>query len=220
MTITIAHTKGGVGKSTIAWNLSLALWYQNLGTVRVGDLDFQQTILLSAKIREELCGVESVARFDVTTPTNQAELAALYPRADDDITVIDIGGFDSVLNRQAMHMADLIIVPISISLTEVLGFKTFEAILEDEGIDKSKVRILLNNIHPLVQNFSTIKEALGDGYRFFDTVIRRRSDYVESIGSGRCVTNDAPKKWHKAAGEIEHLVQEVYGYEDELKLAR
>lgn len=219
MTITIAHTKGGVGKSTIAWNLALALWYDSY-TVRVGDLDFQQTILLSSKMREELYGAETLERFEVTTPADQAELAALYPREADDIILLDIGGFDSALNRQAMHMADLIIVPISISLTEVLGFKTFEAILEDEGIDRSKVRILLNNIHPLVQNFSTIKEALGDEYRFFDTVIRRRSDYVESIGSGRCVTNDAPKKWRKAAAEIEHLIQEVYDYGNEFKIAR
>lgn len=219
MTITIAHTKGGVGKSTIAWNLSLALWYEGLGTVRVGDLDFQQTILLSSKIRSEL-GEEMLERFEVSTPANQAELAALYPRNDEDITLIDIGGFDSLLNRQAMHIADLIIVPISISLTEVLGFKTFEAILEDEKIDKKKVKILLNNIHPMVKNFSTIREALGDEYIFFDTVIRRRADYVESIGSGRCVSHDAPNRWQKSKEEVMHLLREVYDYEAQFKISR
>lgn len=209
MTITIAHTKGGVGKSTLCWNLALAWWIKNLGTVSVADLDFQQTIYLTSKIREDL-GEESVGRFEVTTPKSQAELASLYPRNDKDVLFIDIGGFDSKLNRQAMAMADLIIVPISISLTEVLGFKTFEAILHEERIDKSKIRIVLNNINPLVKNFDIIREALGE-YQHFRAVIHRRSAYLESIGAGLCVLES--KKWSKANDEITHLLEEIYDYE-------
>lgn len=45
MIITVAHTKGGVGKSTLAWNLAHSLLEKN-EKVTIVDLDFQQNIAL------------------------------------------------------------------------------------------------------------------------------------------------------------------------------
>ena len=45
MIITIAHTKGGVGKSTLAWNLAHSLKATGK-IVRIVDLDFQQTFFV------------------------------------------------------------------------------------------------------------------------------------------------------------------------------
>ena len=43
MIITVAHTKGGVGKSTLAWNLAHSLLEKG-EKVTIIDLDFQQTL--------------------------------------------------------------------------------------------------------------------------------------------------------------------------------
>jgi chromosome partitioning protein len=42
MIIAVAHTKGGVGKSTIAWNIATAL--KESHNVELIDLDFQRTL--------------------------------------------------------------------------------------------------------------------------------------------------------------------------------
>ena len=50
MIVTISHQKGGVGKSTILWNLIVE--YSKLGNVHVIDLDSQQTITSSVEVRK------------------------------------------------------------------------------------------------------------------------------------------------------------------------
>ena len=51
MIIAISHQKGGVGKSTIAFNL--AVWLSKSYKIEVIDLDVQNTITHINKIREK-----------------------------------------------------------------------------------------------------------------------------------------------------------------------
>jgi len=126
MIITIAHTKGGVGKSTLAWHI--IFMYLLMGKrVKVIDLDFQQTTYFLNQIRVS-SGLDGI---EVEQPQDVEELISLLENYDEDIVIVDIGGFDNDINRTAISYADKILVPISNSVTEVLGFKTFEAILED-----------------------------------------------------------------------------------------
>lgn len=180
MNVTVGHTKGGVGKSTIVWNLAIALKAKGVRVV-IGDLDFQQTIYLSNEIRKDRNVHEALDVY----PLNDDLLEVGYP--DFNLSLYDIGGFDSELNREAILKADILIVPISISTTEVMGFETFKAILEDLEVDKSKVRILLNNIHPRATKFDSIKAVL-DEFQFFESVIRSKKDFKDSISYGEGVT--------------------------------
>ena len=50
MIIAISHQKGGVGKSTIAWNLAIAL--QKKYKVELVYLDIQKTLTYTNKIRK------------------------------------------------------------------------------------------------------------------------------------------------------------------------
>ena len=52
MIITISHQKGGVGKSTLAYNIAVELSKKN--NVQVIDLDVQQTVSAYNQVRSEM----------------------------------------------------------------------------------------------------------------------------------------------------------------------
>ena len=175
--IAFAHTKGGVGKSTLAWNYAHSL-IEIDKSVTLLDLDFQQTI----------CFVNAIAKtqkLTVLQPQSVEELLheCITPSIESDYYIIDIGGFDNDINRAAIDMAHITIIPISNSITEVLGFKTFESILAEMILGEREVRLVLNNIHPLAKNFDNLKEALGD-VKILGTVVRNRKEWRESMGEG------------------------------------
>lgn len=120
MIITLAHTKGGVGKSTAAWHLAHA--FKQLGKVEIVDIDFNQTLHYINMIAGN--------PFIVHQPRNISELYELISRTTHDVTlVMDIGGFDSDLNRAAIRHSDHVVIPITPDrVTEVLGFRTFDSI--------------------------------------------------------------------------------------------
>lgn len=198
--IVFAHTKGGVGKSTLAWHTAYAL--KALGEeISILDLDFQRTLFFINEIRE--------ANELDTLPIHQIideEILVNMLEAYEGTLIIDVGGFDSSLNRIAMSYADIIVVPISNAITEVIGFKTFEAILEETGLDN--VKVLLNNIHPSTKNFSDIEEAVSsvEHIQLLESVICRRKIYDSAMHFGQHILESADKK---AIKEIEDLANEL-----------
>jgi len=182
MTITVAHTKGGVGKSTLAWHLAHAL-KESGKSVTLVDLDFQQTLFFINQIRE-------VNDIEVLQPQTVQEVMNVLASNKDkksDYYIVDVGGFDSDINRTAIDFSHKVIVPISDSVTEVLGFKTFESILGELILKDTEFNVVLNNIHPLTKNFDIIKEAIGEDYKLLDSIIRTRKVYKTSLGIGKSV---------------------------------
>lgn len=176
MIITIAHTKGGVGKSTLAWHLAHSFKEH----ADVIDLDFQQTI--------HYLNLMSNGTLTVIQPHTSSELIEILKAVPSDkVVIIDVGGFDSDINRTALTYSDKILIPISDSITEVLGFHTFKSILSEIGSD-AEAYMVFNNIHPLTRNFDTIKEAISDtNIVLLDSVIRSRKIYRTTMGDGKSV---------------------------------
>lgn len=202
MIITIAHTKGGVGKSTLAWNLAHNIKAQGK-KVTIVDLDFQQTLFFINSIRDK-------EDMKVLQPQTGSELIEIF-EAYQGYLIVDVGGFDNDINRIALSWADKIVVPISNSVTEVIGYKTFEAILEE--IDNPSVSVVLNNIHPLTKNFNDIYKAIATSEQttLLKTIIRNRKVYKDSLGDGRSVfdrTNPTLTE-QQAIKEIQGLCDEL-----------
>lgn len=201
MILTFAHTKGGVGKSTLSWHIAYELTKRKK-KVKCIDLDFQQTIyfLNQIRIQSGLRGIE------VDQPQSVNELLSSLENHEEDYIIIDIGGFDSDINRKAIEYADKIIVPVSNSITEVLGFKTFEEILSDLLV--SNINVVLNNIHPCTKNFDEITRALqqNPNTKMLKTIIRTRKVYRESLGEGKSISDINDKK---ANEEIKGLCNEL-----------
>ena len=208
MIIAISHQKGGVGKSTIAWNLALAL--QKTYDVELVDLDIQKTLTYTNEIRKNQTKYKALKIITFQS----AEELKRYINSDSDekLSIIDLGGFDSTMNRIAIITADLVITPVSDKSFELLGLKSFEGILSQlseliEG--ELKVKVLLNNINPQKSKLNKLKKFIEKSKHFelLDTILRTRVDYDKSAGAGKSVIEY--KKDCKAASEIKSLVKEV-----------
>ena len=195
MIITVAHTKGGVGKSTLAWNLAHS--FRELEKkVTIIDLDFQQTLYF--------LNIMSGDKLTVLQPQSVSELleVALTKADDTEVFIIDVGGFDSDINRAAVDIAHKVLIPISESITEVLGFKTFEGILEHMLLESIDHRVILNNIHPLTKNFNAIKAALGGNYKLMRSKVRSRKIYKTTLGQGKSVFDTRDERAKQEIREV------------------
>jgi len=197
MIIAIGHSKGGVGKSTISWNLANALKDTTDEKVTIIDLDFQQTIHFINSINNKI---------DVLQIDTASELIEILEDIDGYV-VVDMGGFDNDINRTALSYANRVIVPLSISATDVIGFQTFKDILEEINL-KTKVNILINNIHPNTKDFSLIKDVIAEDntFQFLNTIIFNRAIYKTSLIEGKSVLD---YKNQKAKDEILGLKDEL-----------
>ncbi|OCL99554.1 CobQ/CobB/MinD/ParA nucleotide binding domain protein [Aliarcobacter thereius] len=196
MIITVAHTKGGVGKSTLAWNLAHSLLEKN-EKVTIVDLDFQQTLYFINALNEN-------QKLEVLQPQDASKLLEIL-ETHQGYLIVDVGGFDSDINRIAMNKADKILVPISESVTEIIGFKTFEAILGEVG--SKTISMILNNIHPLQKDFTSVEAAIqNNNSTLLKTIIRQRKTYKSVLADGKSVfeSNDEKAK------------EEIRGLRDEL----
>lgn len=196
MIITVAHTKGGVGKSTLAWNLAHSLKATGK-TVRIVDLDFQQTLYFINALNEN-------SQIEVLQPETIAELLDIF-KNNKGYLIVDVGGFDSDINRTAMEKANKIVIPVSSSVTEVIGFQTFKDILKD--IDAVSISVVLNNIHPLQKDFKDIEDVIqNENMKLLKTIVRSRKIYKDSLGFGKSVFDTTDKK----------AIEEMRGLKDEL----
>ncbi len=187
--LTVAHTKGGVGKSTILINIVIFL--QKLGfNVWVLDLDPNRVTSAISGLRHN----QKLKSFDTTVISSVNQLDNIIMKSFDGYIIIDTAGVDNQLTRRAIQVATLTIVPVAPSVTEVIGFRTFSAVVDTLGIDTKKIKILLNQTHPRATKFESFKHQLGNKFDYFNTALPRLGDFVNSLGSGLGVIELKNKK--------------------------
>ncbi len=204
--ITIAHQKGGVGKSTISLNLAVEL--SKKYPVSVIDLDYQKSISIFNENRKDA----GLKPLNIIPIENKKELMDVIDHTEG-IVLIDSGGFDSDLNRIAILGADIVITPLSNNLIEIYGLEAFKKILIElrEARDDLKSNILLNNVNPqATKSIQELQEYINSNkeyFNIFETVLRRRSDFAKSFEVGKSVVEI--DKTSKAAKEIKSLIKEI-----------
>lgn len=212
MIYTIAHTKGGVGKTTTVWHLICELSRQKRDFIVI-DLDHQRTVYnLTSYLREK-------DNFKVYTADNLHQLQKIIEENSHRLIIIDTGGNGDQVNKQAIKLADKIITPIgNDSITEAIGFKKFEAILHELG--SPDINILFCNIRPNTKNFEDIKAVVSDykNTKILNSTITTRSNYKQSMGQGLGVT-ELPKSKNKALNDrLKKSVNEIKTLLKELEI--
>ena len=207
--ITIAHQKGGVGKSTIAINLAVEL--NKKFDVTIIDLDYQKSISIFNETRKN----NNLNSLNIKYINNKQELINIF-KTTKGIILIDSGGFDSDLNRIALAASDFIITPLSDSLIEIYGLEVFKNILKDlKNINHNiKAHILLNNVNPQAKKtINELKEYIqknNENFELLNTIIRRRVAFAKSFETGKSVVELDKKS--KAAQEINQLINEIINH--------
>ncbi len=201
--ITVAQQKGGAGKTTIAVHLSVALSQRGY---RVGliDIDPQGSLSKWHSIREERFGKEYTGiRFSTITGWRVANEVAKLQK-DCDMIIIDSPPHVQTESRTAIRHADLVLVPVQPSPTDLWAT---QATLDYAKAEKVPVHIIMNRVNSQSRIFQVINEQLRNSPA---SVIGNRVLFASSLLDGLGVTEIEP--YSHAASEIKSLAADVSAY--------
>ncbi len=202
MIITVAHQKGGVGKSTVAANLAVEMKFS------IVDLDSQHSCYFFSLLRRR----EHNKELSVYTPETVDELERVLRGLNGQDLIIDSGGYDNDLNRYALLVSDLVITPVAPSQIEVFGLLKFAEIFREAlKINPSlKVFVLINNADPRSSRENRELERFIESeeiFNLFKAKLYRRADYRRAYSEGLSVCEYNPGG--KACREVRALVSEL-----------
>lgn len=204
--ITVAHQKGGVGKSTIALNLAVEL--SKRYPLYVIDLDYQKSLSIFNENRKEV----GLQPLNVILINDKKELINAIDSIKG-LILVDSGGFDSDLNRIAIIGSDLVITPLSNNLIEIYGLEAFKKILAElRDVKKDLIaHVLLNNVNPTAtKSIQELRKYIKSNEHYFDmfeTILRRRVDFAKSFEKGKSVVE--LNSMSKASKEIKNFIEEI-----------
>ncbi len=210
MIITIANTKGGTGKSTIAFSITthLAKKFENVLLI---DTDVQLSTANAYSARMERRKKQDFTCINIQTPNIHRESDKFNNLFD--ITIIDTGGRDSKTFRSACSAADIIIIPMKPTQLDLeASEETLQLLNEIRKIKEIEIFMLLNQAiigSSLSTEILQIMVQLEEEYnvKTFETIIHNRVDFARSIEFGLSATEYNPKS--KAAMELNNLFDEI-----------
>ena len=206
MITVVGNMKGGTGKSTVAFNLSIWVATRRNVHVSVYDLDPQATITDALEIRTEDGHVPTIV------PLN--DVNELSDEGKHTEVIIDIGISDSKAMNTAIEKADRILIPVAPSQADVWSTQRFLKLISNVRKKGKKAEILgfmnRSDTHRAVRETDDAFEALStlDGLEMLESRLYQRTAYRRSFSEGMAVFELDPKS--KAAAEIEELGQLLY----------
>ena len=201
--ITLAHQKGGVGKSTLSLNL-YGYFSKNGYRAVLVDIDPQGSITALLNVFDESGSVNLIERNSFK---NYAELEEKI--ADFDIVLIDTPPYLSKELYECLAISHFVLIPCKASPFDALAVvQTLEVIYEEQQKNSSLHSAIVLTM--TVANTSLpqqIRESLEKhNVPILNTEIRNRIAYARSLLFSGHVVNDEAKS---AKEEIENLAQEI-----------
>lgn len=210
MILTIAHIKGGVGKSTLATNIAVARSIAKRDVLLI-DADTQGSAADFTALRTEQTGAAGYAVARLLGKEVRTETAKLAGKFDD--IVIDAGGRDNDGLRAALTVADRLLIPVAPSTFDLWSLdKMADLVREAQSINpKLKAMAVLNAADVQGSDNKEALDLLGgiDGIEVLACQLIRRKAFRNAAAQGRSVLDMTPRD-PKAARELSALVSALY----------
>lgn len=211
MIITVGHAKGGVGKSTLTYNLAVSFQQEGY-KVQIIEADPSiRTCSRWSNAREEYTDKDPVI-----TVRKDGVLGATLREADSqyDMVLVDTAGKDSKELRSAMTVTDVLIIPTSPEQADVEAtYDFFELVDMVKEINENlQVVTVINKAptHAFNKDIDEAKEFFSQipspNMKVADAVIHRRSAFHRTSSDGLSVVESRDSK---AKAEIQLLAQEI-----------
>lgn len=213
-TLTIIHSKGGVGKSMTAYQLTGMMHQKKIKYLTIDcDTDNRTISTINDYIRQG-------QKLNIVLATSSIMLQQLIEDArkqNIDIILIDTGGNSNEITREALKLADKIITPISHdSVTEVVGYTRFKSVLKMVG--NPKIHIAFTNVNTQTTKFINVINVLKtyENLEIMEYGLKSRNIYKQSISKGLSVYELKPTNNNKfnlqlktAKNELRQFYQEI-----------
>ncbi len=199
--ITIAQQKGGAGKTTLTAHLAVAL-SQRGQRVAVLDIDPQGSLTQWHQLREErygegFTGLTFVALSGWRVGSEISRLKRVH-----DIIIIDSPPHTETEAKTAIRNADLVVIPVQPSPTDVWAT---QATIELAERDKVDAMLILNRVTANSKLATTMAKELPNLAKHR---LGNRVAFASALLEGRCVTETQPSS--VAATEVKALAQEIW----------
>jgi chromosome partitioning protein len=212
MIIVAGGGKGGSGKSTIATNLAI-MRAQDGRDVLLVDADDQETAADFTVLRNGT--VENGAGYTcikLTGPAVRTEIERMAPKYDD--IIVDAGGRDTVSQRAALVLADVLLVPLVPRSFDIWTLDTVATLIQEIRTVNPGLRAyaFINRGDPSgtdnVEAGQLLREK--EEIMYLDAPIVSRKAFGKAAAQGRAVTELHPSDT-KAKREITALYDAVFG---------
>lgn len=211
MILVLAHTKGGVGKSTIAVNVAVERTRAGREVLLV-DADEQATATDFTTLRDEQLGGTGYTAVSLSGASVRTQVLHLRSKYED--VIIDAGGRDTTGLRAALTVADVALVPFQPRSFDLWTLDKITALLtEVQDYRESSLRAvaILNFLDPTGRDNAVAAEVLTGNpmLGYLNAPIGRRKAFPNAAAEGRAVCELKPQD-RKATAELRALVHALF----------
>ncbi len=195
--ITIAHQKGGVGKSTLA--LNLAVCFQDQLSVALVDTDLQGSI---ADLKDDLPEL-SIIQEDNFEKIRQLE---------HQLIIIDTPPYLSNRLPELFLISDYVLIPTKAGFFDVMAIRSTIALVKEaqKKHRQLNVGIVLNMIKPRSGVTAEVQELLKSfDMPVLDTIVHDRVSFTRSPITGGVLSGDDGKAKEEITGLAEEIVNSI-----------
>lgn len=217
MIIAVANIKGGVGKTSLARNLALALAANNGGKLLAIDADPQESLERFFGDRAERLDRADISCIKKYGKGLKREILALSePYVD---SVIDCGGRDTDTLRQVLLASDVVLIPTTCGQESLDALVLmFEAVEDVRAVNENLKPVVVFNQCPTDAQ-DTLAAAAAEGVAqqypeamVLNTRIKHRKTWLKSAMGGYAIWEiDGGRT--KAAEEFSAMVNELVDLE-------